>query len=165
MLSLCLLSTTLLGAFLATVCILRTYCWSCGTAHTMLSTSVGARGQAPICGTPSLQDLHLIITISKQAIQTLTSMPGSIGRLTIGSGSQGTRPTSSDSHGIRQQRIPVRIEEPDGEIRLSTHYPSPVSYIRLINTSSCIYYPLPCLMLSLSLLLTPLRLIVDRSEN
>ena len=162
--SLYLLSTTLIGAFLATMCLFWTYCWSCGTSHVMLSTGVGARGQAPICGIPSFQDHHLNSAISKQAIQTLTSMPVSIGRLTFGSGSQGTRPTSSDSYGIRQRRIMVQIGESDDEIRLPTHYPSSVSYIRLINTSACIYHPLPCLISSFSLLLTPLRLIVDCSE-
>ena len=118
----------------------------------------------PSVGSRHAKNHHLNSAISKQAIQTLTSMPISIGRLTFGSGSQGTRPTSSDSLGIRQRRIMVHIGESEDEIRLPAHYPSSVSYIRLINTSSCIYHPLSYLLSTFSLLLTPLRLIVDCNE-
>ena len=52
--SLYLLFTTLIGAFLATMCLFRTYSRSCGTSLVMQSSNLGARGQAPICGIPSL---------------------------------------------------------------------------------------------------------------
>ena len=148
--------TALIGAFLATMCLNRTFCWSCGTSHVMYTLTWGRGVRCPSVGSRHTMNHHLNSAIGKQALQSLMSMPRSIGRLTFGSGSQGTQSTSRYSLGIRQRRIMLHIEESEDETRLPAHCPPPVSYIRLINTYSCIYHLLTCLLSMFSLLLTSL---------